>query len=63
MTYEVIDKRGGKNKPPEEACRVCGSSVAHSKTYNTPTMECIKYLRGKIEKLEKRILALKTVAV
>lgn len=42
--YKVTDHRG--KEAPSESCRVCGAPIPHSKTYGTPTMECIKYLRG-----------------
>jgi hypothetical protein len=44
--YTVIDKRGeNKDKKPPEVCRVCGSLVVHTKDYNKPSMDCIKFLR------------------
>lgn len=43
--YTIIDRRGG------EPCRVCCSQDCHSREYNKPTMECIKYLRGEIARL------------
>jgi len=49
-SYTINDKRG--KEEPKEVCRVCGSSTAHSKEYNKPTMDCIKHLRGRIQKLE-----------
>jgi len=51
--FVVNDKRG--KKEPEEVCRVCGCEKVHSKEYNKPTMECIKYLRLKITDLEDHI--------
>jgi formate dehydrogenase maturation protein FdhE len=53
MAYTINDKRG--KEEPKEACRVCGSADAHSKVYNKPTMDCVKYLRAKIQELEKRV--------
>lgn len=44
--------REDRHKP---VCRVCGSTDEHSKTYNTPTMDCVNYLRDKVNKLEERI--------
>jgi hypothetical protein len=38
----------------EKKIRVCGSADAHSKVYNKPTMDCIKYLRARIQELEKK---------
>lgn len=52
MAYKVEDKRGKKKST--EVCRVCGSDTVHSKKYNNPTMDCIKYLRNKITELEKK---------
>jgi hypothetical protein len=37
---------------PDEVCRVCGSSVVHSKQYGKPTMDCITYLKNIIAVLE-----------
>jgi len=52
--YTITDKRGVE--PPKEPCRVCGAPIEkkgeHSKQYNKPTMDCIKYLRSKITELE-----------
>jgi hypothetical protein len=53
MSYTVNDKRG--KEPPKENCRVCGSTEVHSKEYNKPTMDCIKYLRSKIAELEAKV--------
>jgi hypothetical protein len=53
MAYTINDKRG--KEAPKEVCRVCGAPDAHSKTYNKPTMDCIKYLRAKIQELEAKI--------
>lgn len=50
--YKVLDKRG-EEKDKTLPCRVCGCPIEHSKDYNKPTMECIKYLRGKISELQK----------
>ena len=52
MPYKVNDKRG--KEPVQEPCRVYGAPVTHSRDYNKPTMECIKYLRGRIAELEKK---------
>ncbi len=50
-SYVVRDRRGSNpDKEPEPVCRVCGSPEQHSTTYNTPTMECIKYLRAELKK-------------
>jgi hypothetical protein len=60
MTYKVVDKRG--IEPTPESCRVCGGPITtdkkgipnHSREYNKPTMDCIRYLRGRIQELEKQ---------
>lgn len=44
--YTIIDKRGAE--PLRLLCRVCGSSVEHSKDYNKPTMACINWLKDQI---------------
>ena len=59
MSYKVVDKRG--KEPEKEVCRVCGSTTVHSKDYNKPTMECINYLRSKIQSLEADIAKLTSV--
>jgi len=53
MAYTVNDKRG--KKAPQEVCRVCGAPTVHSKDYNKPTMECIKYLRAELAKKESPV--------
>lgn len=50
--FKVIDRRG--REEPKEVCRVCGAPECHSKQYNQPGMDCIKYLRGIIAQLEAR---------
>lgn len=53
---EIKDNRAEirKNKETKvtDVCRVCGSKDVHS-TYNKPTMECIKHLRGVIADWEQ----------
>lgn len=41
--YRIIDRRGCEE--PKEPCRVCGAPECHSREYNRPTMDCIRYLR------------------
>lgn len=60
MSHTIIDKRGVE--PPKEPCRVCGAPVIHSREYNKPTMDCIKYLRGKIAELEGSVAKLRTTS-
>lgn len=50
MGYTVNDRR--LKEKVKEVCRVCGSKKVHTKKYNDPTMECIKYLRSEIQRLE-----------
>jgi hypothetical protein len=50
MTYTVNDRRG--QEKPTEVCRVCGSKDTHSREYNKPTMDCIKYLRAENDSRE-----------
>lgn len=49
--FTVIDRRG--REEPKEVCRVCGAPEPHSKQYNQPTMDCIKYLRSQIGVAER----------
>jgi hypothetical protein len=51
---EIIDRRGGKNPKPTEACRVCGSKEVHTREYNQPTKECMQYMLAEIRRLEKK---------
>lgn len=51
--YTVNDRRGGNDSGIQEACRVCGGPV-HTREYNQPTMECIKFLRDQVTKLSTR---------
>ena len=44
-SYTVTDRRGVDKEEPRLPCRVCGSSVEHSREYNKPTMDCVLYLR------------------
>ena len=59
--YTITDRRGLGNGQERlgEICRVCGSKEVHSKNYNTPTMECIKYLQDQstfqLEKVKEAI--------
>ncbi len=48
--FIIHDRRG--EVEPKPVCRVCGSQDEHTRDYNFPTMQCIKYLREKIAKLE-----------
>lgn len=50
--FVVRDLRGVENKPGE-VCRVCGSVNIHSRTYDAPTMDCIKYYRTQLALVEK----------
>lgn len=52
--YTVNDRRGESKEPLELPCRVCGSPTEHSKDYNKPTMDCIKYLRDKVSALQQK---------
>lgn len=49
MAYSVNDRRGKDKEKPLEACRVCGAPKVHTREYNKPTMDCIKYLREQIQ--------------
>lgn len=51
--FKVIDRRG--REEPKEACRVCGAPECHSKAYNQPGMDCIKYLRSEISRLTAQL--------
>lgn len=53
--YTVNDRRG-KEREDVEVCRVCGSKVVHSRAYEKPTFECVKFFRTKIQELEMRAL-------
>jgi formate dehydrogenase maturation protein FdhE len=50
--YIVHDRRG--KEEITEVCRVCGSPEVHSKVYNQPTMDCVKYLRAELAKATER---------
>ena len=42
--FVVRDLRGVENKDGD-VCRVCGSIDVHTRVYNQPTMDCVKYFR------------------
>lgn len=52
-SYTINDKR--RQEAPADPCRTCGAPRSkeepHTLSYNTPTMDCIKYLRREIAKL------------
>jgi hypothetical protein len=54
-SYTINDKRGTNNAGSNEVCRVCGDKTVHTKTYNTPTMDCINSLRGRIVMLTNEL--------
>jgi hypothetical protein len=47
-SYKVTDRRGTNNAGSNEVCRVCGDRTVHTQKYNSPTMDCINSLRGRI---------------
>jgi len=49
----MIDKRRFSKDYSGELCRCCLSKDIHTRDYNKPTMECIIYLKQRIEQLEK----------
>jgi hypothetical protein len=54
--YTVTDRRG--KGPRTEVCRVCGAPgkpEPHTRTYNSPTMSCIVFLREEIQRLAEKI--------
>lgn len=57
--FTVIDRRGveepERKKEEGFACRVCGS-VAHSREYNAPSMECVTELRNELAEADKVLL-------
>jgi len=52
--YTVIDRRG--REEPKEVCRVCGSPECHTTMYNQSGMDCVRYLRGRILELERKLV-------
>lgn len=55
MPYTVHDRRGLSKEEIKETCRVCGSKHIHTRSYNNPTMGCIKHYREIIASLEKQL--------
>lgn len=52
--YTVKDRRGKDQET--EVCRVCGcpgDPKPHTRIYEQPTMECVKFLRAEILRLKK----------
>lgn len=52
---KIKDNRSQFQSKSTEACRVCGCSLVHSREYQKPTMDCIRFLRDKIEVLQDEL--------
>lgn len=51
--YTIIDRRSSSGGG--DPCRVCCGSDCHTQEYNKPTMDCIRYLRSEVSRLEKLV--------
>lgn len=52
---EIKDNRELMRNREREVCRVCGSLTVHVREYRKPTMDCIEFLRCRINELEQLI--------
>lgn len=58
--YTIIDRRGytiidRSSSGGGDPCRVCCGPDCHTQEYNKPTMDCIRYLRSEVSRLEKLV--------